>query len=158
MALTFWWLTLPDPTLVYALFWLLPVILAHALLGALQRVAWTRPRLNQAVAFLIINLAIINVFVLHWPQAVTVLPGFSPLPKADVVEQLLSRRLSVWTPVNDELCWNTQLPCTAHINPQLRQRGRDLDHGFQIVSPFRDSLARIRVVGRGWLVESAPGD
>jgi hypothetical protein len=158
VALTCWWLTLPDPALVYALFWLLPVIVVHALLSALQGVVWKRPRLNQAIAFLVIHLAMLTILVLNWPQALTVLPGFSPLPKPNVVEEFVSRRLSVWTPVNDEFCWNTQLPCTSYINPQLRQRGRDLQHGFQVVSPFRDLLVRIRVVEDGWLVESRGGD
>jgi hypothetical protein len=144
LAILVWWFTLPDPTLAYALFWLLPIIMAHKFLMALEGTAWSSPHrsaIQQAVAFLVVNLAILVTFALYWPQAVMLSPGFSPLPTPKVMEQLLTRRLSVWTPVDDPRCWNVQLPCTPYANPQLRGRGNDIRHGFQVISQFPSLLA-----------------
>jgi hypothetical protein len=141
LALGSWWLSAPDPTLVFSLFWLLPIIMAHALLTLLAQIAWSRPRLHHIIAFLAVNLALLVALLLNWPQVVTVWHGFAPLPLPDLIEHRLPRRLMVRMPSDGELCWNSRLPCTPYTNPQLRRRGRDIQHGFQVLPQYRNTVA-----------------
>src|SRR5262249_48600972 len=110
--------------------------------GAMVRVG--RPRLNPAVAFVLVNFLMLFALALSWQQAMTLSPGFSPLPTVNVVEQGLSRRLYVRMPVQDARCWDAQLPCSPHLNAQLRQRGSEMRHGFQIMPQFDEMIASLR--------------
>ncbi|MCC6456039.1 MAG: hypothetical protein IT328_13885 [Caldilineaceae bacterium] len=141
LGLIFWWLTAPDPRFVRSLLWLLPVIMAHLLLMALAQAQWGRPRLNGAIAFLIVNLAILATFAAYWPQALAIAPGFAPLPRPKLAAQTLQPALTVWTPVEDDRCWDAELPCTPYIVPFLQLRAEDLRHGFRMASPYRESIS-----------------
>jgi hypothetical protein len=148
LAVLIWWLTTPEPKLAYALFWLLPIIGAHKVLVTLgmgtSNMLIGRPRLNSAVAFVLVNFLMLFSLALAWPQAVTLEPGFSPLPTVNVVEQGLSRRFHVRVPVQDERCWDAQLPCSPYLNAQLRQRGNEMRHGFQIMPQFEEMIAGLQ--------------
>jgi hypothetical protein len=157
LGLIFWWFTAPDPRFVRSLLWLLPVIMAHMLLVALAQARWGRPRLNRALAFLIVNLAILATFAAYWPQALAIAPGFAPLPVPKLVAHTLQPRLIVWTPVEDDRCWDAELPCSPYIVPRLQLRAGDLQHGFRVASPYRESISLDSLHHKG-LLESIRGD
>jgi hypothetical protein len=117
LGLIFWWFTAPDPDIVHALFWLLPVVMAHRLLTMLKEAQWGRPRLNHALTFMMVNLAILVTIAASIPQILLLPPGFAPLPTPDLTAQRLPRRLMIWTPLHDERCWDAQLPCSPYVNP-----------------------------------------
>lgn len=141
LGLLAWWATAPNPQLVHSLFWLLPMLLVYRLLERLKQAGWGRPRINQTVAFGLVNLPILLSLAIFWSQFATLPSGFGSPPTPQLVSQRVQRRLSIWMPVDGDLCWDAQLPCSPYVNPQLRRRGADIQHGFRIVSQFPEIIA-----------------
>lgn len=141
------WLGLLLPSLAGAVFWFLAspdmrfgqfaIWTTAGTLGSWGIVAATSERRGGhtgAATAMLVGLLAWCLISFGWKepyQALLAVKELSPLPKADVAVRQTLSGLSVYVPVQGNLCWNAPLPCTPYFDETLRPRkGPSMRWGF----------------------------
>jgi hypothetical protein len=139
----FWFFTAPDPRFGRVFFWLLTIGAALALISALPRVLDGHVLKKAVWATILVADASFIGYVLTKPSRLGAVSsqGWMAVESPQVTARRTLSGLTVYTPGQDDRCWNATLPCTPYFNPQLRLRGTGLASGF--TAPL-DSSFQIR--------------
>jgi hypothetical protein len=113
------------------LFWILPVSAAYIVLKTFDT-HQQASRLALAL-FLAANASVI-FFLIQSPQVFTKisLSGYKPIKTPELIEMKTTSGLSVWVPEGGLRCWDSPLPCTQELDPELQLIGKDIQSGFMI--------------------------
>ncbi|HEY8165195.1 MAG TPA: hypothetical protein VIF83_06530 [Gemmatimonadaceae bacterium] len=142
-GMTFWFFTAPDPRFGRVFFWLLALGAALLFVSSIQGAADQRMRGMALWAAVLVADASFIGFVLSKPSGLTAVSsrGWMPVETPRVTVRRTLSGLTVYTPGDDDRCWNAPLPCTPYFTPELRLLGSGLGSGFTV---RHDPTSRIR--------------
>lgn len=122
-----WLAVSPQRRLGFYLVW----IFAASLVAMLSKAAGPKPKRRTLIALLVVWAAIAagNLKKVYTPPVVG---GFHATPTAKLSEARTACGQTVFVP-EDGFCWDSAIPCTPHVHPNLRLRKPgDLSAGFRI--------------------------
>ena len=133
-GLIYWFVMAPDPRFAAALFWLFSL---GSVLVCLSHTRYLLPGgwfgVAAGVVFAGLYLPVARALVRH-PELFRDVSttGFYRVATARLVERQTRTGLVVYTPEQDDRCWDSPLPCTPFFNPNLRLRKGDIASGFLV--------------------------
>jgi hypothetical protein len=119
-GLIFWFFSAPDVRFANALFWILPVSLGFVLIRMLEASGSVQPG-RIAYFFLFLGGLTLAWMVFKDPHPFLRISktGFEPIPMGQLTIQRTNAGLEILTPIQDDRCWDSKIPCTPMFNDQL---------------------------------------
>lgn len=130
-----WFFTAPDVRFARGLFLIFPIAFAYLLITIIEN-KLTIKHYTRLLYGLFILLSInicIQLFIKPYYIIVERVPTFKNRPLYEMTEKVTNTGLTVWVPVNDDRCGDSELVCTAYFDENLALRGEDLQSGFMIM-------------------------
>ena len=134
-ALVFWFIAAPDLRFANGYIYILPMSLA--LLCLEGKKPWKMPRQEFWAALLLVAILSVNYIgysLLYFKDLSFSPNGFAPIPAAELREEVTHSGLIVHVPASGDRCWDSPLPCTPVLRPELQLLGPDEEgRGFRLL-------------------------
>jgi hypothetical protein len=145
VGIAFWFITAPDPRFGRAFFWMVSIASGLVFLDSVQALVDPRGyRIATIALFVAINAPFLAYGVAKGgPRLARIsLAGWQHVRSARLETRQTTSGLTVYVPANDQLCWDSPIPCTPYFNPDLALRvNGSIERGFVDLSPLRRSAA-----------------